>query len=704
MHQFRCLFTLLFLLFVFTGRGQEWKWQWASFATAKTVNSTFASSTCGYHSIIYLKCEYDSLICAGDTVIRHPEIYGSNTINCAVIMYDYSGEFIDLVDLHTLPGAMIYNTAMGVDENENLTLSCSFSRRVFIQDTIINHCNTPYIDLLDVMVAQLDTGLEINWARTIGGTLSDQVFGQIVTPNGDIYILSEHIAGGSPPTVIDFFQQDTVITTKGFTAISKLDHNGIFYWRIKLNGNFSVSHLLPGKDGLLYLWGNSKSPVIINDQDTVMSANPSLMLPFICCFSPDGTVLNAAFADFPINPRGLTVDSKHNFYISAEIYDTLVIQDDTTIVPQNLYYQFLGKFDPKYQPLWYHIFPTVVNQQLGPFGYVPDGDELVFASYSNKSVPFGDTTIEIHNARKAFIGILDQSGVLKNITISNVYGEFPASNVMIDKCGDFIISGNLAGSIYLEDDTASSYSQMKFDAAVAKVQRIEPAVLNLGPDTSGCLEYWLAGPPGLLEYSLNDSLMHQNYCRITETGNYIFGCSDAGCWTYDTVFISIMPGLSMNLGNDTSIFINDSIILSVQPVYDSVKWFNGSDSNTLIIDGKDYQPGIIPVWARVYSGPCSAVDTLLLTIKTDFGLNETSIPDLTVFPNPFTNSLTIESSDQIKSISIYNQLGIICFDHKYTRETNRITIKTHNWKSGVYILRVTGINDSVMLKKITSLQ
>lgn len=700
MQKTRCLYILSFLLLLYSGKGQEWKWNWASFATARTVNSSFASSTGGYHSIIYSKCEYDSLICAGDTVIRHPEIYGSNTSNCAVIMYDYSGAFIDLVDLHTLPGAMIYNTAMGVDENENLTLSCSFSRRVFIQDTIINHCNTPYIDLLDVMVAQLDKNREINWARTIGGTLSDETFGQIVMPNGDIYILSEHIAGGSPPTVIDFFQQDTVIVTQGFTAISKLDQNGIFHWRIKLNGNFSVSNLLHGKDGLLYLWGDSKSPVIINDHDTVTSGNPSLMLPFICSFDPDGTVLNAEFVDFPINPRGLTVDSKHNFYVSAAIYDTLVIQDDTTIVPQDLSYQFLGKFDPKCQPVWYHIFPTVANQQLGGFCCVPEGDDLVFASYSNRSVPFGDTTIEIHNARKAFIGIFDQKGDLKEITISNVYGEFLSSSLMLDKCGDFILSGHLAGSIYLEDDTASSYSQMKFDAAVAKVQRFEPAVLNLGPDTSGCREYWLAGPPGLLEYSLNDSLMNQNYYRITETGNYIFGCSDDGCWAYDTIFIGIHPGIALDLGSDTAIFLKDSITLTVPAVYDSIRWFDGSGGFVKVIYGNDYLPGTYHVYADVFSGPCSTSDTLLLEIKSDFGIEELSGPFIYAFPNPFRNNLFIEVSEGINKINIIDYQGIIRYSREIDSASGKIKLELDDLGCGIYLLKVTTLHDKIFVVKI----
>ncbi len=632
MQKGRFSFTLLFLLVVFAAVGQELSWQWASFATSKTVNRVFSSFTCGFQNDIYAVCEYDSLICAGDTVIRHPEIYGENSANSVVINYNTNGEFIDLVDLHTLPGSMIFDTRPGVDHNGNLTISCSFSKRLFIQDTIINHCNTPYIDLQDILVVQLNKAREINWARTIGGTLSDQVFGHVIDQNGDIYVLSDHVAGGSPPTVIDFFQQDTVITNVGFTALSKLSQDGIFEWRIDFIGDMSTFRMFLGKDNFLYFWGTARSHFTINNDTTIYSGNSSLYLPFVCRIRDDGSVLMAEFADFPVNPGGLSVDINGDYCLSAYVYDTLIIGKDTTIVPENLSYRLIGKFDSLYRPVWYHVVPTVANQQMGGLGFALDGEDLVFASYSNRDVQIGDTVIDIPAGRTAFVGIFDPAGNLKTITVSSIYGEFPAANIQLDKCGNLLLAGNLRGSIYLENDTASSYWSIRFDATLAKIKRYEPGLLNIGPDTNACEEYLLTAPPGYSEYSLNGSLTNQNSFLIGETGSYVIGCSDNGCWVYDTISIGIHPGITLEIGNDTTLYTSDSIMFVVPAVYDSIRWFDGTGSFEKVIYGKDYLPGKIPVWANVFSGPCSASDTLMLEIRSNFGIEEPEDHPVIVYP------------------------------------------------------------------------
>ena len=692
---------ILILFISLNGISQDLKWEWASMATSKGINRVFSSVSCGFHSDLYATCEYDSLICAGDTVIRHPEIHGENSINSAIIMYNYSGEFVDLVDLHTIPNGMLFNTSSGVDENENLNVFCSFQIRVFIQDTVINHCNSPYYEQPDILVVQLNKNREINWARTIGGTLSDQIYGQVVTPNGDIYILSDHVCGGSPPTVIDFFQQDTVITNIGFTAISKLDPNGILLWRNDFVGDFSYPHCVLGKDSLLYFWSDTRNYVTINNDTTITSGNPSLYLPLICCMDKNGTILKAEFAEFPISPRGLNVDINHNFCISVDIYDTLIIEKDTTIVPSGLTYHMIGKFDTLYHPIWYHVIPTVVNQQAGPYGFVPDGNDLVFASYSNRNVLIGDSVIEITGNRKAFVGIFDPEGNLKSITVSNISGEFPSANMLIDKCGNFILAGNIRGNIYLENDTANSYLPGRYDASLVKIKRVETAPLLLGPDTVGCMEYLLSGPPGYLEYSLNDSLMDQNTCLINKTGNYVFGCSDNGCWAYDTIFIGIHPGITLDIGSDTALYPKDSLKLTVPEVYDSIRWFDGADSFVKMIYGKDYSPGMLPVWAEVFSGPCSASDTLLVEIKSDFGVEEPQNVMFSAYPNPFRKDLTIEAFEPILKIRIIDCQGNICYSREFDNKSGKIIINGESLESGIYLLQIMSGNDKMGIVKVS---
>lgn len=693
-------FTLLLILYCLNATCQELTWEWASFATSKESNRVFSNVGCGYHNIIYAICEYDSTIYVGDTVLRHPEFQDGTPVNSAVILYNTSGEFISLIDLYTIPNGLIFNTSTGVDESENLNIFGSFQKKVFIQDTMINHSYTPYLDQPDIMVVQLNKNHEINWIRTVGGTLSDQVLSQAVLKNGDMYIHSDHVASSSPTCVIDFFQQDTIVATHGFNAISKLNHAGILEWRNEVAGHFYISRIFLGNDSLFYFWGVAHSNVTINNDTTIFSENPLAYIPFIYCFDTNGILKRAEFADFPLHPLGLSVDPNHNFYISAYVQDTLIIELDTTIVPPDHYYRFIGKFDSEYRPIWYHIIHETANQQLGPIGFTPYENDLVFASYANKNVQIGDSMIVITGNKRAFVGIFNQVGEIKALTVSNITGEFPSANVSIDRCGDILLAGNFRGEIYLENDTTGSYYPSRFDAIIAKIDRFEPAELDMGPDTTGCKEYLLVCPPGYQEYSLNDSLFFQSSILIKETGNYVFGCSDHGCWAYDTLYIDIHPGVSVDIGHDTSMFIKDSITLCVPEIFDSIRWFDGSGDFIKTIYGKDYQAGVLPVWVDVFSGPCSASDTLLLEIKSDFGIGESGMLQIRVYPNPFRDELFIETTEAIKRIRIIDYMGIPCFTQEFYNDSERYIIDAQVLEKGIYFLQIYTCNDQIMVAKI----
>jgi hypothetical protein len=82
------------------------------------------------------------------------------------------------------------------------------------------------------------------------------------------------------------------------------------------------------------------------------------------------------------------------------------------------------------------------------------------------------------------------------------------------------------------------------------------------------------------------------------------------------------------------------------------------------------------------------------------GINELiNIPDFTVFPNPFSNKLSIESSISIiQSIEIIDILGNTLVTLK--PKNSNTSIDTTQLSQGVYLLKIQSNNKQFVVKRI----
>ncbi|WP_162523772.1 T9SS type A sorting domain-containing protein [Flavobacterium sp. LMO8] len=67
----------------------------------------------------------------------------------------------------------------------------------------------------------------------------------------------------------------------------------------------------------------------------------------------------------------------------------------------------------------------------------------------------------------------------------------------------------------------------------------------------------------------------------------------------------------------------------------------------------------------------------------------------TVFPNPFTNSLQIESNTKFKTMELYDVLGKQIFNQNFENQLN-----TSNLAQGIYLLRLITEDGEVVVKKV----
>ena len=102
--------------------------------------------------------------------------------------------------------------------------------------------------------------------------------------------------------------------------------------------------------------------------------------------------------------------------------------------------------------------------------------------------------------------------------------------------------------------------------------------------------------------------------------------------------------------------------------------------------------------------PCSMagagqIEDYTVNVST-LGLHNWNKNNINIYPNPFTDNLTIEATEKIKHIEIYNALGVRISTHDIA--THQKTLNLRNLPKGIYLLRITNDGASTTFKVIKS--
>lgn len=690
MYRFLVIIFIPFFLSLNVTKTQDWQWDWAKKTHENVIGAELNILSSDLLNNYYFNSWYTDSIYFPDTLFGH-SINTSSTTNYVIAQYSTRGEFQRAIDLYTQSGYRIHFPDVLTDQELNIYISGGFEKIIYFQDTLLNHSDPVNQSLNDIFVIKLDENQELEWANIIGGTLEDRLVGFEIVENKDIYIVTNHEANEITPSTVYFLEQDTAVYEQEFSSFTKIDKNGTIEWRIDILGDLHGSFLEPGKNGKLYIYGSSFTDIILLG-DTIIKPFTSEYehKPYILSFDTTGQLISGEFFEFGLYPSQIEVSEESEFYISGTIKDTLILNLDTIITPIEWYGKILVKFDLDFQPVWYKVFIADADQVISSFDINYNEEKLIFSTICDNNVQFEDTILSLGQYYyETILGEYSSDGQLINILATNGQKDLVSGHFIEDNCNNLVLTGKFEAKAYFGNDTLVPYSYQEDDFFIAKIKRGEQYTIELGSDTIACMEFTIQGPENFYYYLWNDQLTNQSWHTVYESGLYYLGCSNEnGCWAFDSIYININPGIFPDLISDTTIRENDTIKFILPVIYDSYLWSDGSTSNTLAIKGNEYGIGDHQIWVEVTDGPCTHIDSIILIIKSEFGIEDYLSSAINIFPNPFEDEITVEIKPTYNIIDIFDLNGIRLFTKNINQANKVEQINLNDLKRGIYLLKV----------------
>jgi hypothetical protein len=701
---------LFFFINISITHAQDWSWRWANSCSSHFSNETlFESVHIDYLNNVYGVIPYTSAVHVGDTILTVTGEFKGR--NYGIAKYSSSGNFIEAM---CCCGASLWELKIVADKSSNIYIGGEFNQVMRINDSLFHKAEGSSPEQPEVFIAKLSSDFTVKYFGLIHDITQDMLKGLVISEDDYLYVSTYHYANNSPVQVYYLNQYISEPFNAPMSTIIKLDTNLNIKWIKEIRSLYlgtEAEKLFIGDDGQIYLFGNGLADFYV-DSDTIYHPDfnigtEAVFKNFLLAFDSDGNLQDGHYLDWDIgiSYQQIDIDINGNLFLSGTLHDTAVIGQDTIIVPEGLYHTYYGKFNQSLEPIWYEVIEETATSAVGFNTIDLLNENILLGGYGSGNFQIDSTVFSFGNYWDGIVCEFDPSGNLKNYITTNSNKDLFIRDFAIDNCNNLVVCGYFHNKAIFGNDTLLVYSNDIDDGFISKIGRIEQVTIELGPDTMACELYTIYGPLGYIYYSWNNTITNQSSYTTTETGTIAFACAnEEGCWLYDTINVTIHPGFEINLGSDTTISENESIVFTVPEGYESYLWSNSVTAISITVFGESYEPGtILPVWVRVTDGPCIISDTVLVAIKSEFAVEDFSGKSISLYPNPFNDCIYINSGSEINQIDILSLQGL-CLISKEILNPDREIIKIHleDLKQGVYFLKLIS-GESESIKKIVKL-
>lgn len=498
---------------------------------------------------------------------------------------------------------------------------------------VINKSNTPTL-------ISVNTINETNTTQTDDGY---NAFGQLFeapdTVNLNGFCFYGYMYSGTADSVLSRVYQtnlagelDSLIDSMWIPVPLHTNYNGDLYSdSIKICANFNTPHQLVG-DYVITLTNNSTSDMYIVRNN-------------------DGQTEDLSYAYY-------YWDSNHAFDGWFRSYSTFGASWD---------------FDIIVEPIISYFIKTqhITNQNSNCLG-----DTLTISS----SIDYNDSLLRHRMYNPNYSSYISAHGFIYD------YGD----TIKTDTLHNYVNSGAynllLNGITTMNGWTFNNYTTYcPFSINVLDIQ------IDLGSDTSLCIDSLNLTAGQFFDSYLWNTMDTTDVLTIfadsLSDGEYQYSIRTEynGCYSYDTIDI-IVGNLPVNLGNDTTLCLNQQLELTTNINGDHY-WNTGQLTNNIVV-GPFNTPDSLIYIVEVESAGCLGADSINVVIDNCVGINDKIESNITTYPNPSSDYITITNNTwNTYDVMINDLSGKIIYKQTFTDYNNTIDLSTIN--NGIYILTVS---------------
>jgi len=279
---------------------------------------------------------------------------------------------------------------------------------------------------------------------------------------------------------------------------------------------------------------------------------------------------------------------------------------------------------------------------------------------------------------------------------------------------DYVWDNNITNGVPFYPTGTTDYHVMVTNEYGCSSQDSVTVIVNELPDADGGRDFEICygdtitlTVSGGISYSWDNNVSDGVPFSPASTSDYHVTVTDENnCSDIDTVTVVVHPLPLINLGSDTTISTNDTLLLNAGSEFISCLWNNDSTTQTISVDGSVIGIGTYTYYVTTANEfGCLNSDTIVITIEPFSGINNSLADHVLVYPNPSTgkiNILFVRGKPDKAIIEILNIVGeaIALQEIPKVNYGNLYEIDLSNKSKGVYFIQIYHQNQIVVKKVI----
>ena len=182
------------------------------------------------------------------------------------------------------------------------------------------------------------------------------------------------------------------------------------------------------------------------------------------------------------------------------------------------------------------------------------------------------------------------------------------------------------------------------------------------------------------------------------SGNYYVSQTLNACESVRTMVVVTVGPTAAPTGTALQDFTAGQTLANFTVVGANIIWYSDATGSSVLPSTTVIVSGVTYYASQTING-CESISRLAITAGEDLKTPSFELSNLRYYPNPVQSVLTVEYSETIEGVQLYNMLGQMV----YNRNTNssKVTIEMTSMAAGNYIMQVTvkGITKNVKVIK-----